>query len=403
MLARIYLTLLAAVVFEMEAINSLSSSTNATNIIQTSAIPPLSTIISRTTNATKAYDKTASTIPSLFPSLSLTAASSSLSPLEPSVKSQMNQIQNEIYHRSPLYTPVTLLGQYRNHNKDKIEDTSSLSSGSSSSSTDGAGSEYIHNLEDWQIQQEKLRLAQQKNVSSLETNVTVQIGNHAYLPCNLRRFMNKPVSWVRLSDEHILTVDQTTFIADQRFESLYRPERDYAWSMQIKYIKKEDEGWYECQVSSEPKISTRVYLKIVVPQTEVIGDHIRFVKTGSKVAMHCIVKGSLEPPVYIIWSHNNEQILPENTLGWFMQIDREIFGNSSDQQNTIGSLIIPSVKKLDSGNYTCSPSNSASVTVDLHVLSGEYSASAIMSSGEINKQNYINLLLFLIVVLYYKT
>lgn len=102
----------------------------------------------------------------------------------------MNQIHNEIYHRTPLYTPVTLLGQYRNHNKDKIKDTGSLSSsgggGGVSGSSNDVDSEYIKNLENFQIQQQKLRLQQQqRNVSSSETNVTVQIGNHAYLPCNV--------------------------------------------------------------------------------------------------------------------------------------------------------------------------------------------------------------------------
>lgn len=216
-----------------ETINSLPSAsplTSATNFFQTSAIP-LSTI-SRTTTATTTHDRATSTIPSQFTSSSsLTAAasssssssstssssssssSSSLSPLEPSFKSQMNQIQNELYHRSPLYTPVTLLGQYRNHNKDKIEDTGSLSSGSNND----VGSEYIKNLEDFQIHQQKLGLLQQqqKNVSSSETNVTVQIGNHAYLPCNVSIhtrsfcFYTERVFcggfscfWLRLFDQH---------------------------------------------------------------------------------------------------------------------------------------------------------------------------------------------------------
>lgn len=87
--------------------------------------------------------------------------------------------------------------------------------------------------------------------------------NRLYFNLQLRRFMNKPVSWVRIRDEHILTVDQTTFIGDQRFESIYRPDKDFAWSMQIKYVQRQDEGWYECQVSTEPKISTRVFLKVV--------------------------------------------------------------------------------------------------------------------------------------------
>lgn len=37
----------------------------------------------------------------------------------------------------------------------------------------------------------------------------------------------------------------------------------------------------------------------------------------------------------------------------------------------IGSLIIESAKKRDSGNYSCSPSNSPPVTVTLHIINGK--------------------------------
>lgn len=37
----------------------------------------------------------------------------------------------------------------------------------------------------------------------------------------------------------------------------------------------------------------------------------------------------------------------------------------------IGSLIIPAIKKKDSGNYTCYPSNSPNVTIVLHVINGK--------------------------------
>lgn len=39
----------------------------------------------------------------------------------------------------------------------------------------------------------------------------------------------------------------------------------------------------------------------------------------------------------------------------------------------IGSLLIESAKKRDTGNYTCSPSNSPSVTVTLNVINGKFS------------------------------
>lgn len=74
--------------------------------------------------------------------------------------------------------------------------------------------------------------------------------------------MKKPISWLRVRDGHILTVDQTTFIADQRFQSVFtvNPER---WSLQIKYVQLKDAGIYECQVSTEPKASAIVYLHVV--------------------------------------------------------------------------------------------------------------------------------------------
>lgn len=109
------------------------------------------------------------------------------------------------------------------------------------------------------------------------------------------------------------------------------------------------------------------------------------------MALHCIVRDTLEPPTYIIWFRGKTQITNDNEQGWYTEIDRTIFGNADSSSNTvsrccfrsestmflltytsqIGSLIIPCVRKQDSDTYTCEPSNSAAVTVDLHVLSGK--------------------------------
>lgn len=94
------------------------------------------------------------------------------------------------------------------------------------------------------------------------------------------------MSWVRVRDDHILTVDRVTFIADERFHA-FHPTAPAAmsstaaaiatattssaaaidsadtWQLQIKYVQARDEGIYECQVSSEPKISARINLNVV--------------------------------------------------------------------------------------------------------------------------------------------
>lgn len=137
----------------------------------------------------------------------------------------------------------------------------------------------------------------------------------------VRLVFNKSVSWVRVRDDHILTVDQITFIADERFHAYHATENGVAqqssssatstlsnqrrqlasggtgsgggsnsvssssssqksdsdpngtgsnansanapWTLQIKYVQARDAGLYECQISSEPKISARVYLHVV--------------------------------------------------------------------------------------------------------------------------------------------
>ncbi|XP_039947708.1 uncharacterized protein LOC120766348 [Bactrocera tryoni] len=361
-------------------------------------------------------------------------------------------------------------------------------------------------------------------IPSIDDHQTVisQAGTHAYLPCNVKQILRKPISWLRIRDGHILTVDQTTFIADQRFQPIFAPKPD-RWSLQIKYVQLKDEGTYECQVSTEPKSSAIVTLRVVEAKTELIGEPTQHVKAGSQVKLRCIISQALDPPVFINWFHNHKQIYLHSRRGWRTEIERiewplhdfsttaeattstaqgdsattttppfdtaaaasakpkapVLATNFENEENstpvvqtsvrdaklttgtpsttlpisrlgtdvamdladsdggfdfgtdnstlsflptvaaavdivpavvptkvktthcptttltitttitmlaavkvrdvTAASLIIPSVEKNDSGNYTCSPSNSAPKTVVLHVLNGEYSASAITS------------------------
>ncbi|XP_002038370.2 uncharacterized protein LOC6613904 [Drosophila sechellia] len=267
-------------------------------------------------------------------------------------------------------------------------------------------------------------LLPRRQLSLPPLNATVQAGQHAYLPCKLNQHSGKPLSWVRLRDEHIIAVDHTTFINDARFATLLQSSTSttlvsggalsttatpaaalgnssahavpggqergnsssLSWTLQIKYVKLEDAGWYECQLATEPKMSAKVQLFVITPRTELIGDRQRFVKAGSRVELHCIVRGTLEAPKYIFWYRGDQQVTAENEAsgaqsGWYTQIDRNIFGSTEHNRNTIGSLVIPLVRKIHSGNYTCEPENSAAASMQLHVLSGEYSASAIKSTA----------------------
>jgi len=70
------------------------------------------------------------------------------------------------------------------------------------------------------------------------------------------------VSWIRRRDAHILAVDRYTFIADERFQAFHVESTD-TWTLQIKYVQARDAGQYECQISTEPKMSHFITLNVV--------------------------------------------------------------------------------------------------------------------------------------------
>lgn len=60
-----------------------------------------------------------------------------------------------------------------------------------------------------------------------------------------------------------------------------------------------------------------------VPKTEPIGDTNRYVKEGSRVALHCVISGAIDPPLYVIWYHGQQQIFPENSRHWKTEITHQ--------------------------------------------------------------------------------
>lgn len=57
------------------------------------------------------------------------------------------------------------------------------------------------------------------------------------------------VSWVRRRDWHILTSGLLTYTKEGRF-TMHHDEGSTKWTLAIKYLKLEDQGVYECQVSA---------------------------------------------------------------------------------------------------------------------------------------------------------
>lgn len=76
------------------------------------------------------------------------------------------------------------------------------------------------------------------------------------------RLMCTQVSWIRRRDLHILASAGFTFTADQRFSMLHPEGDSAAWTLQLRAAQITDQGLYECQVSTEPKLKQAVLLTV---------------------------------------------------------------------------------------------------------------------------------------------
>lgn len=67
-----------------------------------------------------------------------------------------------------------------------------------------------------------------------------------------------------------------------------------------------------------------------MPTTELVGDQIRYVKDGSNSILRCVVRGALEPPIYISWFYGAKQIFDGNPRGWRVTLERDVLDNEHD-------------------------------------------------------------------------
>ena len=69
------------------------------------------------------------------------------------------------------------------------------------------------------------------------------------------------VSWIRKSDLHVLTSNVVTYTGEERFRCIHQEYSD-DWTLQITNTQMNDAGEYQCQVSTEPKMSLLVNLVV---------------------------------------------------------------------------------------------------------------------------------------------
>jgi len=198
------------------------------------------------------------------------------------------------------------------------------------------------------------------------TNVTAYFGSTAILSCKIRNNQeDNPVSWIRLRDWHILSTGPNTFTQDERF-TVRHTQGDNDWTLAIKFVNQRDQGVYVCQVSTSTGSLSHYYnLAIIVPRAYILGADEYYAMAGGDISLVCIIEDTLEPPQYVYWYHN-DKIINYDTKRTRVSFD---LGKSS--RKTSSRLVIASVEKSDSGNYTCSTTNAEPSTISVYVSEGD--------------------------------
>merc|ERR1711936_133524 len=83
------------------------------------------------------------------------------------------------------------------------------------------------------------------------------------------------------------------------------------------------------------------------------------------ISLVCIIEDTLEPPQYVYWYHNDK------IINYDTKRTRVSFDLGKNSRKTSSRLVIASVEKSDSGNYTCSTTNAEPSTISVFVSEGD--------------------------------
>ncbi|XP_045519659.1 lachesin-like [Pieris brassicae] len=228
-------------------------------------------------------------------------------------------------------------------------------------------------------------------------NVTTVVGQTAFLHCRVEQLGDKAVSWIRKRDLHILTAGILTYTSDQRFQVI-RPDKSENWTLQIKFPQERDGGIYECQVNTEPKMSLAFQLNVVEAKAHVLGPADLYVKTGSSLALTCILSQGPHDLGTIFWYKGSNIIeYKEVEANDIVEQPRVRLKTEWTEQLT-SRLTISKLLPTDSGNYSCVPTMAESASVNVHVINGEHPAA--MQHGNANTASPCALSVNLLISLY---
>ncbi|XP_076234432.1 defective proboscis extension response 1 [Calliopsis andreniformis] len=215
------------------------------------------------------------------------------------------------------------------------------------------------------------------NVPTFETNVprnvTTAVGQIAFLHCRVHQLGDKEVSWMRKRDMHILSAGVSMYTSDLRFQVIHL-EKSENWTLQIKSPQERDSGVYECQVSTEPKMSLNYSLNVVEARARINGSSDIHVKTGSLLTLICLMSQGPHDLGTVAWFRDNQPVITSPHSENDIDGEPRITVESEWSEALTSRLKITHVRPSDSGNYSCVPTVAEGASVNVHVINEEHPA-----------------------------
>ncbi|KAG9431151.1 zwei Ig domain protein zig-8 isoform X1 [Apis mellifera carnica] len=196
--------------------------------------------------------------------------------------------------------------------------------------------------------------------------VLAQSGSTANLPCKITEpgaGTVNVITWMKRKNRRLLTVGKSTHSVDKRFVVIHSSTD---WLLQIRVVTVQDEGIYECQITSHPVQRNFVRLKITEAYSIIPGAPDLHVKQGSSLRLECQLKAAAESPLYVFWYRQGHMINYDEEPG----VKVELTKNGSI-------LMVNKTKPSHGGNYTCAPSNAKPAYVMVHVIEEEEKPAAM--------------------------
>ncbi|XP_050097492.1 uncharacterized protein LOC126578693 [Anopheles aquasalis] len=203
------------------------------------------------------------------------------------------------------------------------------------------------------------------------TNITVQNGDTLFLSCRISLLQDKTVSWVRRKSGdtalQLLTVGKQTYSGDSRYQIEFQYPNN--WRLKISQANKNDEGVYECQISTHPPKVIIYYLHVNAPEVLIVDEegeplYDKYYEVGSTIKLMCKIRHISMLRSVVYWIHN-ENILNHDTTRGGISVKTNLTSVGANS-----TLFVAKVNRQDSGSYTCSIGPNQHYSISVHVLNG---------------------------------